>query len=82
MLQLYYDPMCGFCRKVLSHLDDEQISWEPKKISLWLPSENKRELVDLGGKAQVPFLVDSEKGVQMYESAEILDYLRANYTGQ
>ena len=82
MLQLYYDPMCGFCGQVQRHLDDEKISWEPKKISLWLPSENKRELVDLGGKAQVPFLVDPEKGVQMYESADILDYLRANYPGQ
>lgn len=37
------------------------------------------ELLEKGGKMQVPFLVDSEKAVSMYESSDIIDYLRQNY---
>ena len=34
------------------------------------------ELLEKGGKEVVPFLVDTEKGVSMYESSDIIDYLR------
>jgi glutathione S-transferase len=34
------------------------------------------ELVEKGGQQQVPFLVDTENGVSMYESNDIIDYLR------
>lgn len=34
------------------------------------------ELLDKGGKQQVPFLVDTERGVSMYESSDIIDHLR------
>lgn len=37
------------------------------------------ELIEKGGKRQVPFLVDTEKEVSMYESADIIDYIRDNY---
>ena len=36
------------------------------------------ELLEKGGKMQVPFLVDTEKDVSMYESSDIIDYLREN----
>ena len=39
-----------------------------------------QELLEKGGKKQVPFLVDSEKNVSMYESNDIIDYLRDNYS--
>ena len=35
--------------------------------------ENKKRLLTLGGKAQVPFLVDED--TTMYESDDIIDYL-------
>jgi len=38
------------------------------------------ELVEKGGKTQVPFLVDTERGVMMYESSDIIDYLREHGT--
>ena len=41
--------------------------------------ENSRSF-KLGGKTQVPFLVDPEKGVQMYESSDIIAYLDENYS--
>jgi glutathione S-transferase len=34
------------------------------------------ELVAKGGKSQVPFLVDSVRDISMYESSDIIDYLR------
>ncbi len=36
------------------------------------------ELLEKGGKQQVPFLVDTDKGVSMYESSDIIDYIREN----
>ena len=33
------------------------------------------ELMEKGGKRQVPFLVDEENGVSMYESDDICRYL-------
>jgi glutathione S-transferase len=37
-----------------------------------------QELMELGGKRQVPFLVDTETGSLMYESSDIIDYIREN----
>lgn len=37
------------------------------------------ELIKRGGKKQVPYLVDDEKGVEMYESDDIIEYLNENY---
>lgn len=34
------------------------------------------ELLEKGGKNQVPFLVDVESGVSMYESSDIIEYMR------
>jgi glutathione S-transferase len=34
------------------------------------------ELIEKGGESQVPFLVDTERGVSMCESNDIIDYLR------
>jgi glutathione S-transferase len=33
----------------------------------------------IGGKTQVPLLVDQSKNVVMYESNDIIDYLESNY---
>jgi glutathione S-transferase len=38
----------------------------------------RQELIEKGGKQQVPFLVDTEKDVSMYESSDIIDYMREN----
>lgn len=34
------------------------------------------ELLQKGGSNQVPFLVDTEREVSMYESSDIIDYMR------
>lgn len=37
------------------------------------------ELLEKGGKQMVPFMVDDEKDVSMYESSDIIEYIRKNY---
>lgn len=37
------------------------------------------ELVERGGKRQVPYLMDEDRGEDLYGSAEIVDYLDRNY---
>lgn len=60
-----------------------------KLVSLALPhvmvscsrgSANRDRLVERTGRFQVPFLVDPNTGIEMFESAEICDYLEAVYT--
>ncbi len=38
--------------------------------------EAAAELLEKGGKSQTPFFVDSERGVSLYESSDIIDHLR------
>ena len=37
------------------------------------------ELVERGGKMQVPYLVDTDKEVEMYESDDIVAHLQTHY---
>ncbi len=50
------------------------VSLELKDVSE--SEEAAAELVRIGGEMQVPFLVDSERGVSMYEASDIIDHLR------
>lgn len=79
MIQLYFDPGCPYCVRVLDFLEKEDIPYEAKKISLGRDSETRQELVSLSGRTQVPFLVDPERDVRMHESMDIIDYLRQHY---
>ncbi len=43
-------------------------------------SSNRDKMVDKVGRFQVPFIVDENTGIEMFEGAEIVDYLEAVYT--
>ena len=46
-------------------------------------SPKRQELFDkTGGTMQLPFLEDPNSGVSMFESAEIVDYLKETYTAK
>ncbi len=75
MLQLYYDRACPFCQRVLQFMDAKGISFEHKELSLRGESPERDELIELSGRTQVPFLVDTERGVKMPESADIMRYV-------
>jgi len=42
-------------------------------------SRNRKALLERTGRVQLPYLIDPNTGVEMYESAAIVDYLRSTY---
>jgi len=78
MLQLYDIENCPYCRlvrEVLTELDlDVEIYPCPKSGERYRPGLEQR-----GGKAQFPYLVDPNTGVEMYESLDIIAYLFESY---
>ncbi len=76
MLILYYRSTCPFHYKVLDTLEELGLHAEERDIA---DPAVAAELVAKGGKQQVPYLVDSDRGISMYESADIIAYLREQY---
>ncbi|MBP9842598.1 MAG: glutathione S-transferase N-terminal domain-containing protein [Candidatus Pacebacteria bacterium] len=74
MFTLYYKPSCAFSQRVLQMAENFNVTLELKDVSE--SAEAMSELIALGGKGEVPFLVDSERNVSMYESSDIIDHLR------
>ena len=74
-LLLYYKPTCPFCQKVLHFIDDQGIELPLKNIDQ--NAGFRKELLDIGGKTQVPCLFIN--GQALYESEIIVDWLRQNY---
>ncbi len=79
MLTLYVKTGCSYCRKVLDAGGELGIAFNEKDIA---DDAVAAGLVARGGKRQVPYLVDDERGTEMYESDDIVNYLRANYAKQ
>lgn len=81
LLQLYDIENCPYCRLVreaMTELDlDVEIYPCPKSGERY-----RQELVERGGKAQFPYLVDRNTGVEMYESLDIIAYLFETYAGR
>jgi glutathione S-transferase len=77
-LELYEFENCPFCRKVreaLSVLDLEaDVRPCPKRGPRFREAVKQR-----GGKAQFPYLIDPNTGVEMYESDDIVRYLFDRY---
>jgi glutathione S-transferase len=77
MLTLYVKTGCPFCHKVLAAGEELGISFDQKNIA---DDAVAAELVARGGERQVPYLVDQERGVEMYESDDIVAYLQEHYS--
>ncbi|KAK8633115.1 hypothetical protein V6N13_013969 [Hibiscus sabdariffa] len=67
-------PFCKIAREVLVELELPHI-----QRSCPRGSPKRNILLEKAGHFQVPYLEDPNTGVQMFESAEIVDYLRATY---
>lgn len=79
MLSLYIKTGCPFCAAVLHKVDELGLSIEEKNIA---DETVLKELIARGGKRQVPYLVDTKRNVEMYESGDIVEYLDSYYGGQ
>jgi glutaredoxin 3 len=73
-LKLYYTPNCPYCIYVLRYMEQHDISIPLKDTRA--SSENRQELLDIGGKEQVPCLVID--GRALYESEDIIKWLENN----
>lgn len=69
-LVLYYSPSCPYCTKVLNYMEKEHIEIEKKNVN---NPGVRQELIDIGGKGQVPCLVIDGKA--LYESDDIINWM-------
>ncbi len=75
MYELYVLETCPYCHKVMEYLDKNNIKYIKKIIT----DENvHKELLKIGGHDQVPFLYDKEKGIKLYESDDIIEFISEN----
>jgi len=72
MLLLYKMEGCPYCEKVLKHLEEKSLEFRSLDIG---DPVNLDELLHLGEKEQVPFLVDTDHNAKLFESEEIIQYV-------
>lgn len=71
-LVLYVKTNCPFCEKVLRRAEELGILLVERNIA---EPHYLDELMRIGGKRQVPFLMDETANISMYESDDIVRYL-------
>lgn len=76
MLTLYVKTGCAYCAMVLHELAELSIPFEERNVA---DDGVAAELIEKGGKRQMPYLIDSDTGVSMYESSDIVEYLAKTY---
>jgi glutathione S-transferase len=83
MLELYQAEGCQYSAKVRETLTDFGVSYvvhNPRSAAGETRNEQTHDqLQTLGGENQIPFLVDHQRGVMMYESDDIVAYLEEHY---
>ena len=73
MLELFILETCPYCKKVMDYMDSVGIHY--RKIDI-ADKASEESLINIGGKRQVPFLIDKDRNVQMYESSDIIEYVK------
>lgn len=74
-LELYKKDTCPYCRRVMSYIEQSgRTDVEYKDIIE--SDENRRRLVEVGGKQQVPCLFID--GDPLYESMDIINWLEGH----
>ena len=76
-LELWSFEASPYCRKVREELTRLGLDYRVHNVGK--RGRRRPELVALGGKMQVPYLVDKNTGAAMYESDDIIAYLRTTY---
>ena len=76
-LELWSFEASPFCRIAREALCTLEIPYRLHNVGKGSPSRDA--FVQRSGKMQVPFLVDPNSGVEIFESADIVRYLRATY---
>ena len=76
-ITLYQIEGCPYCEKVADRLDELEIPYETE----WTEGmhSKRNEVKRVSGQRGVPVIVDTDTGVTMAESANILDYIEKTY---
>lgn len=81
LLELYDFEGCPYCRKVREVLCELDLDYLSHPVAHG--SQRRKQLVQRGGKMQVPYLIDPNTDTRLYESDQIVVYLNKTYgTGQ
>ncbi|WP_300410573.1 glutaredoxin [Lagierella sp.] len=75
-LELFIKESCPYCQKVMRFIDKYNLKDKIEIKDIVKDEANKNRLVEEGGKNQVPCLFID--GKPMYESSDIIDYLKEN----
>ena len=73
MIDLFILETCPYCKKVMSYMDENGMKYNKIDIA---NKASEESLINIGGKRQVPFMVDKDRNIQMYESADIIEYVK------
>lgn len=76
MITMYVKTGCPYCAKALAKIGDLGLEINELNIA---DESVAAELLEKGGKRQVPYLIDDSTGTTMYESSDIVDYLEKQY---
>jgi glutathione S-transferase len=76
-LELYGFEASPYCRLVRETLCELELPYLLRNVGKGSPRRDA--FIKRSGRMQVPYLVDPNKGVEMFESAEIIEYLRFTY---
>lgn len=85
MLKLYQSEGCPHCAKVRDKLSELGVSYIvhnprlPGDVGGDVTNEVTYDELKAGGADQIPYVVDTARGVTMYESDDIVDYLETHY---
>jgi glutathione S-transferase len=83
MLELYQAEDCPYSAKAREALTEHGVSYvahNPRTHDGDVRNEQvQAELETLGGQDQIPFLVDHERGVTLYESEDIVAHVEEHY---
>lgn len=75
MVKLFFTESCPYCVEPINYIKANNL--EVELVDATHDKEAKLEIIKTGGKIQVPML--SINGQAMYESQEILKWLKENY---
>ncbi len=73
MFDIFILPECPYCKKVLKFLDENKIKYNKFDTN---NDDNVLRLLSIGGKDQVPFLYNEDTNDKIYESDDIIEYLK------
>ena len=73
MYHLYIRQSCPYSKRVSSFMKKNKLKVQLRDVDV---KPHEKDLIKRGGKKQTPYLVDTKTQKEMYESADIIDYLQ------